>query len=260
MIYFGANNAIDDLFITYFYNNMFVYGSASGTLNDKLQFYGSALNWIKESYIATLILNFLAVVWLSRKDNKYITFAFTCVVIIMFVLIYFGGQFYVYYSYVFSVTAIIGIVAIIDVIIKYTSNIKGIAAYTLSIIITTIICLRCSPNTDMLLMDKSLTTQYQIKEYIDNSGIENPTILNYGFIDGGYYLVTETVPNLKYFTFNNIVLKEMEEQQIEYFEKGKTDFVVTIYPYDCFDKYKLAGIYRYPERIDAPVTYLYEKI
>ncbi len=260
LIYFSANNAIDDLFITYFYNNMFLYGSVSGTLNDKLQFYGYTLNWIKESYIAALILNFLAVVWLSRKGNKYITYAFTCVVVIMFGLIYFGGQFYIYYSYVFSVTAIIGLVAVMDVIIKYAGNIKGIAAYTLSVIITIIICLRYSSNTDMLLMDKSLTTQYQIKEYIDNSGIENPTIMNYGFIDGGYYLVTETVPNLKYFTFNNIVLKEMEEQQIEYFEGGKTDFVVTIYPYDCFDKYKLAGIYRYPEGIDAPVTYLYEKI
>ena len=75
--------------------------------------------------------------------------------------------------------------------------------------------------------------QYQFAEIIKQT--ENPTLLNYGFLDGGFYTTTGIIPNIRYFQKQNIanaVFPENIEQQEEAIKKKKVDFVVTRVPID----------------------------
>ncbi len=73
---------------------------------------------------------------------------------------------------------------------------------------------------------------------------ENPTLLNYGFLDGGFYTAADIVPTCKYFCILNIPLKEMQEVQDECLSSGAVDFVVTRdmeLDTQRFNKYSLAA-------------------
>ena len=75
--------------------------------------------------------------------------------------------------------------------------------------------------------------QYQFAEIITQT--KNPTLLNYGFLDGGFYTTTGIVPNIRYFQKQNIanaIFPENIEQQEEAIIKKKIDFVVTRTPLD----------------------------
>jgi len=54
-----------------------------------------------------------------------------------------------------------------------------------------------SPNTYMLKIKKDDLVQYKFRKIIMKE--KNPTILNYGYVDMGFYTVTGIVPNTRYF-------------------------------------------------------------
>ena len=91
----------------------------------------------------------------------------------------------------------------------------------LSVVFAFIMC----DNTYLLRYDKSDMPQYRFAEIITKT--DNATLLNYGFLDGGFYTVTGIVPNCKFFCKLNIKLDEIMETQNEFIKNGKVDFVVT---------------------------------
>ena len=76
--------------------------------------------------------------------------------------------------------------------------------------------------SDML---ESFTTWYRFAEIIRQSG--DQTLLNYGFLDGGFYFAADVLPSDPYFCTLNISLKEMEKSLQDSVRQGKTAFVVT---------------------------------
>ena len=56
---------------------------------------------------------------------------------------------------------------------------------------------------------------------------EDATLLNYGFLDGGFYIVSGIVPDCRYFCRLNIDLDEMMEVQDGYVRDGKGSLIVT---------------------------------
>jgi hypothetical protein len=56
---------------------------------------------------------------------------------------------------------------------------------------------------------------------------ENPTLLNYGFLDGGFYTAANITPTVKYFCKLNITLSEMTDAQNEAIRNEAVQFVVT---------------------------------
>ena len=61
--------------------------------------------------------------------------------------------------------------------------------------------------------------QYKFAEIISKT--DNATLLNYGFLDGGFYTATGIVPNCKFFCNLNIKLDEIMETQNEFIKNGK---------------------------------------
>lgn len=80
-------------------------------------------------------------------------------------------------------------------------------------------------NTYLLEYEKEDMPQYKFAEIINAK--EDATLLNYGFLDGGFYFASGVMPSNKYFYRSNLVTQEMLDEQDYLIENHKVDFVVT---------------------------------
>lgn len=87
------------------------------------------------------------------------------------------------------------------------------------------IAYQASPNTYLMKVQKEDMPQYRFAEIIRNS--EDKTLLNYGFLDGGFYYASGALPTEKFFCTLNIDLPEMEQSLQNSVRQGKTAFVIT---------------------------------
>ena len=74
---------------------------------------------------------------------------------------------------------------------------------------------------------KADTVQYRFAETIQK--VEDATLLNYGFLDGGFYFASGAKPACRYFCYFNINAPEMWAEQDACIANGETDFIVTRY-------------------------------
>lgn len=101
--------------------------------------------------------------------------------------------------------------------------------YGFPIYIIACMALTCktSSNFGFRNVKKEDLVQYQFAEIINQK--PDATLLNYGFLDGGFYTVTGNVPNLKYFHKPNIAYEKypaIMDEQNRYIRETVTDFVV----------------------------------
>lgn len=68
--------------------------------------------------------------------------------------------------------------------------------------------------------------QYKISQYILNSDIENPIIINYNTTDAGIYGLTNTAPPTKWVGDYNANFAEVEAMYREYIGGQKADFII----------------------------------
>ena len=66
------------------------------------------------------------------------------------------------------------------------------------------------------------TMQYRIAAYLE----PDATLLNYGFMDAGFYTAAGLVPSVKYFHQTNVPLQEMLDEQLRYIREGLCNYVV----------------------------------
>lgn len=84
---------------------------------------------------------------------------------------------------------------------------------------------KSSPNTYLMKVRKEEMPQYRFAEIIRQS--EDRSMLNYGFLDGGFYFAAGVLPSDPFFCTLNIDLKEMEGSMQDSIRQGKTAFVIT---------------------------------
>ena len=141
---------------------------------------------------------------------------------IFLVGILYGLVFYPYYILPMSIFSILGLL--------YISNpfLQALQEKSFPIVsgILVLLFLLQSPN----LMNPSLTkkhlAQYDFRDIIQKE--EHPTLLNYGFLDGGFYMASSVLPNVYYFQQNNgKAREEIKAYQKEAIEKKSVQFVVT---------------------------------
>ena len=80
-------------------------------------------------------------------------------------------------------------------------------------------------NTYLMKVPKEDMPQYRFAEIIREN--DDQTLLNIGFLDGGFYFAAGVLPSSPYFCTLNIGLPEMEKSLQESILQGKTAFVVT---------------------------------
>lgn len=247
LIYFAINHALEAFYEAYIYFNIFLYPSNTSfllrcfmVLTKPIHFFATNLG-IGIPFVMGCIYLWFTPTLLSKRSQKWIlcmTFLFLCIGV------FFGGISFRYYYLILAPFMIFGIIGIAKLIeekyeVIYSKNIDA------GVIIFTTICFGfayyASPNTPMIYPGKTKEdyVQYQFAETINK--IENPTLLNYHFLDGGFYTTTGIVPNTKYFQKQNIpdaIFPEIKQSQDQLIKKKKVDFVVTRTKIDRYETFE----------------------
>ncbi len=237
LLYFVFTGALKDLYTAYFYNNLFLYPSDSET--SKLNQIFDCVKWALHYNPGFAILLYLGLGFLINRLPKS-PIELVCGLTSfagLAVLTYWGGKGimhgYGYYDLVLSLFAVFGLcglgyvlskISLPQLILNYQ---KFLVPLTLavSLVLSASVCLSQGRNTYLMAYEKEDMPQYQFAEIINQ--VEDPTLLNYGFLDGGFYYAAGVHPNCRFFCTFNVSAPDMWETQWEGLWAGEFDFVVT---------------------------------
>lgn len=249
IIYFGVNNAVGTWLKVYIWDNIFGYArqndsnillrmfSALKITVREMKFYS---NWGYSLFVALGSTGFLLA---SRKNVNFLEkVAVFFMELLMSVGIYVGGNVQDYYNLPLAVFSILGLVVVTagwEWLQKYLPHKINTYLVNKKIIIGTIICIisfiisntgayLLSSNTYLLGVEKKNLPQYRFAELIKKS--EDSSILNYAFLDGGFYTVLQSVPQVRYFCTMNMNYLDVLQIQTGYIEQQLTNWVVTWKP------------------------------
>ncbi len=235
LVYFIATGALKDLYTAYFYNNLFLYPSESEV--SKLQQVKDCVKWALFYNKAFKVLLIIGGVWLAGfawKRPMALVLNVLCFAGLA-TLTYWGGkgvmQGYGYYDLVLVVFTVFGFCAIGEVLdhipwpqLKWT-QILFPAVLAAALIVSGVFCFRNGRNVYLMSYEKEDMPQYQFAEIINT--VEDPTLLNYGFLDGGFYYAAGVHPSCRFFCSFNVAAPDMWESQWDAMWAGELDFVVT---------------------------------
>ncbi len=251
-LYFLIHDAVDALYTAYFYNNLFLYPSETET--SKLTQTLFCLKWALyyNPEIAGLI--YLGLAWLVGlcwKRPMELVLGISCFASLT-ALTYWGGKGimdgYGYYDLVLSVFCVFGLSGIGWLLSKIPlpelDDPRHLKFITVPILILCLIlagsyCRQHGRNVYLMEYGKEDTPQYQFAQTIQT--VESPTLLNYGFLDGGFYYASGAKTNCRFFCSFNVAAPDMWEDMWDCMWAGDVDFVVTrAYPLPAtFSKYQL---------------------
>lgn len=242
ILYFAVTGSLFYLWDVYFYTNIFVYTDSStllATIGNL--FYRAGKIFCLNLGVWVPIL--LGSIWLFFTKHRKILLQMFFMYITGIVMIYTKGD-RTYYAFIFSVFCFMGMIAFYDIGKKLVNLIKNkrlikklyVPVFVLLFILIIPVSLIFSSNTYLLSYEKEDLPQFRFAEIINQK--ENPSLLNYGFLDGGFYTTTGIVPNCRFFCKVNLDLPEMMEMQNYYVDNGLVDFVVTRGQDMDFEKYE----------------------
>ncbi len=232
LVYFGSVGALSNLWQAYFYNNLFLYADKEKEALGVAAFLERLLWRIGNSTgknVLYAVPAFAGVVWYTVSAEKGRRFHLLLTALATMLCVFSGDVSYPYYSLVFAVFAVFAAVALG----RIARRVYGKKVWQSITVCTAVIAL-CgagllsyfiSDNTYLMVYRKEELPQYKFQKII--CSVENPTLLNYGFLDGGFYTTTGIVPESKYFCRLNIPLTDMAVAQSMEVYGQKTDFVVT---------------------------------
>lgn len=277
ILYFVLNNAFSELINYYIINNVSGYGSAF-SLFGTLKSYGATfLTQFKWNPIMTIVL-LISLVYIikTRKISRKVKIILFSSIIMHYMIIFIHGAMFPYYFFAFGAILIFGIVGVVEILNKILcliapsrllENKKNINVmlfiFTITCIILSIIFMPCPRQ---FLKDPSNLAQYEFAKYMHNK-YEEPTSLDYGFLDGGFYTVADIIPNVWAFCGLNWDNPKMYQSQLDAIKNQKTDFVILralgsdnpIIPAYLEENYNLA-MKKSQYRVNTVFTYyLYEK-
>jgi hypothetical protein len=235
-LFFLFTGALDDLFTVYFYNNIFLYPKE---LEESK--FDTICRLVNHSLLlnkAYTVLFLPGLVWAVVRAVKDIRPLLLLLLSFCGLAMgtYWGGWGISYYGLVFAVFALFGLIGIGEIlrlckidwlVSKLRSHFPAAAAVIAAVAVAAMISVDMEHSKNVYLMDytREDMPQYQFAEIINRQ--EDPTLLNYGFLDGGFYYAADVIPNCRFFCYLNVPAPEMFFVQHKYIENGLIDFVVT---------------------------------
>lgn len=274
-LYFAINGALSDLFTCYFYNNIVIYPS---------NIHGSRLSLIIECLKGAFKNNRcyawmlqLGIVWTAWQIYAHWRTALMLVLSFAGLTLgtYWGCKGWDYYGFIFAAFCIFGLVGIVQLLrfcrvrkaflkVFHNSPIPFFVALAVTMAILINGAFTHNRNMYLTKYDREDTAQYRFAKIIQT--VDNPTLLNYGFLDGGFYYTSGATPACRYFCYFNLNEPNMWKDQKDCIENGDADFIVTR-KYQLSDyspdssKYRLVDQAIFPYTENSEYTYyLYQKI
>ena len=242
VIYFAGKHAVRDWLSVYLWNNIFGYTAESTTFvwgkvkNAVLDALRSLKDRGNRTYSPLVVVGCLSFVCYS---NKRVTWTEKISVGFMGALmalgIFIGGTSHDYYGLPLAVFALFGIV-LCNVAMEKINLKSGLTVALCAVMLLGGIgaAQSLSPNVYLLGMDRTQMPQYRFAKRILES--EDASLLNYAFLDGGFYTVTEEIPQVRYFCAINMNRDMIVEKQNGYLKEGKTHWVVTWKAYEMSEE------------------------
>ena len=244
LIYFAVNHSLSYLWEVYFYKNMISYSNTgeNQVFSEKLRvIFGHIYAFTRVSltdnykrFTGILCLGFLGMLFIKGwkiKISIYLTF------MTMIVFIFGGGNGFVYYSVPLSVFTVFGFISlylfvrflyrkIINKPLFFKKSGYTVLVAILTVIIGTAGAYVLSYNTEFMQTKQEDLVQYKFRKIIEKE--KNPTLLNVGFLDSGFYTVCDIVPNCRYFCKLNSAYREVYDGQMNYIRQGRGMFIASI--------------------------------
>lgn len=271
LLYFGINGAIGPWLKTYLYDNIFLYQDEEtlGALGRVKAMLRSAMDWFTANWAYTVPMA-LGLLWFAFRRKTLVDGQkngvsakekiFVWAMAAMLALgVFIGGKSYLYYGLILAAFVPLGMLPLI----RWTERrLNGRRMLAAALTFAAVLgaggfCLAASPNTPDLLKPRGDTMQYRFAAIINQT--QNATLLNYGFMDAGFYTACGIAPSVKYFHQTNVHLQEMLDEQTRYVTEGLTDYVVTRgrQPDTILDRYELIATGKAPEGFWYENVYLY---
>ena len=248
-LYFLNNRAVNFMLDGYFFDN-FKYYVQNYVLEEKMRI-GV---WSLSVYFkGPMILTALGLIWMAiRKKFKYLLLTLLSGLFAFFV-IYYASVRGPYYCLPLGIYTIFGFCAMIDTAtqIPALKNSSYIFVKTISagaLLSGMLILCIFSDNLRFLEYPREEMFQFQMKEIIEKSGIEKPTILYYDIGDAGVNTVAGLIPEIRFFVSYNFENRsDINEEMKRYINEQIPDFIISRTKFD-YD-YPVFPTYDYQESI-----------
>lgn len=227
VLWFAARGALADLWRVYFADNLTLYGQKPGGIDETVQrCITPNMYWLLPAMAGAVFM--LIPLWKSEWRALAVWFSALGLAFFTFR----NGRSYIYYPLVFAVYLPLGAAALTKLIPplgeKFSFRAVNIAVCVLTGLLLLggpFIGLCLSSNAYLMKYEKKDMPQYRFAAIIRES--EDRTLLNYGFLDGGFYFAADVLPSGPYFCTLNMEYSEMDEALLRSLREGKTAFVVT---------------------------------
>lgn len=151
-------------------------------------------------------------------------------------LVFFSGFFiwagsmgWPYYGFPLSVYAVLGFACLGSLVQKLPARLpRGVVqiGFVPALALSLALCLAFSPNVSFMELKKEDLVQTKFAAIIQQEG--GQSLLNYGFLDGGFYLSSGITPSCRFFCRINLPnYQELEAPVRQMVEEGYFDFIVT---------------------------------
>ncbi len=267
IIYFGVNRAIGDWMYVYIYKNVFEYSKKLTFAERMAKFYDIIKDHVFNNFpvyllIAIGIVYFVASAIstamyedthsLVKRDRFFVPISVIELInmgalfALLMIMIFIGGVSLPYYSFPINGFVVFGFIPFCYIIEKFLKgrierNTHGRSydgaildsglAFVLSIVtcfISVLVTIFTSVNVKSMNLKAEDLWLYKFKDYIVESGVEDPGIIVQFSFDVGLYTVLDVEPICYYFQTQTLNMQEVVDYQKEYLHNGEADFVVTV--------------------------------
>ena len=226
LVYFIVNGALFDLWDAYFYKNIFLYSAKISLFTKLITVVFAVYDTVIHNLGYALFIT-IGIFWALYKRNLETLFL---IVALSFWALgtYIGGVTYFYYGFTLASFTAIGFGSLIDIFKKNNYVIKAKTKSILLVVLLIVLPITSyfvSDNTYLMSYSKEDIPQFIFAKEIEKT--ENATLLNYGFLDGGFYFAANAVPSYKFFCEFNMDIPELTESMDNAIKYHEVDFVVT---------------------------------
>lgn len=232
--YFGYHHSLGYLWECYVYDNIFLYAK-----QEPIQWWHVIKSMIK-NLLDCGLTNWKFSLWVILGEGAFLfsnrnTWIEKCNLLALSAFTAFGVcwgvvQWQPYYGLVFGLFAVFGMIPLCWLAEKILENTtvkrgKQGAIFAFVLVMSLLWCLKTGNYTDQIGRNKNTLVQYQFADIICET--EEATLLNYGFMDGGFYTAAGITPQNRFYCTTNMPLPDRYEEQRGMVLAGAVDYVVT---------------------------------
>lgn len=246
LIYFGMNQAIEDWFTVYFYNNLFLYSSAPNGLGQlflkvwKGLCHAAANNKLQAAVIGVGLL--WGLIWpLHCKKVGVGKRLVPLALLVGLALTTYGAGSWLYYFQIFMIFVPLGFGPFMELAAWLERRVKVGGALTAVLCAATLAAgvgaaFWRTPSRSLFGQKTEETVQYQFRQIVQAAPDSSMTMRH--MLDGGFYTICEVFPTQKFIGKFNLPLPGMKEELDRYVTERQVAFVVARCEAESWEEYK----------------------